>query len=109
MRHRVRIMAGAIALVAALSGMILADEPARNAPKPKAYSDPRELHLTPKPAPVPALKYRLLPLESERTPGDAAPTYLRLGIEGSTEPKKGEIAQKSDDWSNLPLVQFPVP
>ncbi|SIO60487.1 hypothetical protein SAMN05444166_6410 [Singulisphaera sp. GP187] len=109
MRHLGRTLAGALALVAALSVTILAEaELAPNAPQPKAYSDPRELRLTPKPAPVPALKYRLLPMESKRTPGDAAPIYLRLGIESSIELKKGEIGQKSKDWSNLPLAQFPV-
>jgi hypothetical protein len=56
---------------------------------------------------LPALRYRLLPPEPARTPGDAAPIYIRLGVQAAPEAKR-EISQKSTDWANLPLEQFPV-
>ncbi len=38
----------------------------------------KEIVVSPAPAPIPALRVALLPLDSDRTPGDAAPIYLRL-------------------------------
>ena len=37
--------------------------------------NPRELVLSPAAAPVPSLKYRLLPSWADLNPGDAAPIY----------------------------------
>jgi hypothetical protein len=59
------------------------------------------------PAPMPALGHRLLPLESELTPGDAAPIYLRLTSEISRE-KLRDLGEKTQAWLALPLDQFPV-
>ena len=59
------------------------------------------------PAPVPALGHRLVPLESELTPGDAAPIYLRLTSEISRE-KLRDLGEKTQAWIALPLDQFPV-
>jgi hypothetical protein len=102
-RNHVVAATGALALVAALGGMTAGAD----APKAKAYSDPRELNVSRRPAPVPALQYRLLPLEAERTPGDAAPVYIRLGGLATTE-GMGEIARKSTEWANLALGQLPI-
>lgn len=110
MHARNRLGVGVIFLgVAVMIGATRAADPPtpKDAPKPKAYSDLRELGVTPKSAPIPALKYRLLPLESERLPGDAAPIYLRLGVSATSEAKH-DIGQKSTDWANLPLAQFPT-
>lgn len=54
-----------------------------------AQSPPEPIRLTVRPAtaPVPALKYRLLPVLSDETPGNAALTYLR--------------AQSPEWWRNL--------
>ena len=71
---------------------------------------PKELALSPASAPVPALKYRLLPSAAELIPGDAAPIYLRIhGYEDSSlEPYWRQISQNSEKWRALPLDQFPV-
>jgi hypothetical protein len=56
---------------------------------------------------VPALGNRLLPLESELTPGDAAPVYLRLASTLADDAQSGLVA-KAKTWLDLPLEQFPV-
>jgi hypothetical protein len=66
---------------------------------------PKELLLSPAPAPNPALKYRLLPRSSDLNPGDAAPIYLRLVHERSSEALK-ELQEEPVEWLKLPLDQF---
>lgn len=63
--------------------------------------------LSPGKAPVPALKYRLFPLEAERKPGDAAPIYLRFAHERSDQTKR-DLADKLEKWSDVSLEQLPV-
>jgi hypothetical protein len=67
---------------------------------------PRELTLSPAAAPVPALKYRLLPMSSELNAGDAAPIYMRLKyeIENSFNQGQGHLA----GWLEMPLDKLPV-
>jgi hypothetical protein len=67
----------------------------------------RSLSLTPRAEPVPALKYRLFPLESERKAGNAVPIYLRLVHEQRDETRR-EWRDKPDMWNKLPLEQLPV-
>jgi hypothetical protein len=74
--------------------------------KPAADAKPRILHLSAKPAPVPALRYRLFPVEPELTPGDAAPIYIRLNCE-MPDGAMNEMRQKAD-WLTLPEDQFPL-
>src|SRR5215217_6902513 len=106
MVHRNRIAAALVAVLSAASCRAGAAEDAPKAaakPAGKAYSDPRVLVVSPSPAPVPALKYRLLPLESRRTPGDAAPVYIRLGARATPEEKQ-EIV---DRWAKtLEQLEF---
>ncbi|MDB5352761.1 MAG: hypothetical protein JWN86_4008 [Planctomycetota bacterium] len=66
-----------------------------------------ELTLTPRSAPDPVLRYRLLPLESERTPGDAVPIYLRLSCETKDEATQ-QINANSSKWLDSPIGEFPV-
>ncbi|MHC5539198.1 hypothetical protein ACYOEI_13355 [Singulisphaera rosea] len=68
---------------------------------------PKELTIHPSPAPSAALGHRLLPLESELNPGDAAPIYLRLTGEVLPE-KLRELGDKPKAWLDLPLETFPV-
>ena len=80
-RNRSPIRSVALASLTALAGMLVTAIGAIAQDKPpgaKPAGEPQvtELLVSPRPAPVPALRYRLLPLESERTPGDAAPIYL---------------------------------
>src|SRR5262249_18120850 len=81
-----------------------------SAEKPPEPPKPRELALSPAAAPVPALKYRLLPSTAELTPGDAAPIYLRIhGYEDTgMEPYWKQISEKSGMWRDLPLDQLPI-
>ena len=71
---------------------------------------PQSLVLSPAPAPVPALKYRLLPSSAELVPGDAAPIYLRAhGYEDSSMDESWrQIRVKSSQWQGLPLKDLPV-
>lgn len=78
--------------------------------KPPETTKPKELALSPAAAPVPALRYRLLPSAAELIPGDAAPIYLRIhGYEdASLEPYWKQISEKSEKWRALPLDRFPT-
>ncbi|MBN8875894.1 MAG: hypothetical protein J0H67_23905, partial [Rhodospirillales bacterium] len=68
---------------------------------------PEELTIQPSPAPSAALGHRLLPLESELNPGDAAPIYLRLTGEVLPE-KLRDLGDKPKAWLDLPLETFPA-
>lgn len=72
-----------------------------------AEVEPKVLKVSPSPAPVPALGYRLLPLESDLKPGDAAPVYLRLMADVPAE-RLRELGEKPLAWFNLPLEKFPA-
>jgi hypothetical protein len=75
--------------------------------KPSTAFDPIELTIHARPAPIPALKHRLFPLESERNPGDAAPIYIRVCLLMQDEVRK-EIGEKVAAWNDLPLDRFPT-
>jgi hypothetical protein len=65
------------------------------------------LAVRPAAEPVPSLRYRLVPLESELNPGDAAPVYLRLGLEQREEAIR-QIGDNSARWLEAPMDEFPV-
>jgi hypothetical protein len=67
----------------------------------------RSLTVAPAAAPVPALKYRLYPLATERKEGNAVPIYLRFAHERSDARRK-ELREKPDAWNKLPLDQLPL-
>jgi hypothetical protein len=73
--------------------------------KPEWLID-RSLTLTPRPEPVPALKYRLFPLALEMKEGNAVPIYLRLVHERNDETRREW--QKAAEWAKLPLDELPV-
>src|SRR5690349_12949830 len=74
-RNGGRVATLALGLIGALGWARAQDaDPRAKAPETKV----KELRVDPAPAPRPALRYRLLPLAPDRTPGDAAPIYLRL-------------------------------
>src|SRR5262249_32279956 len=58
---------------------------AKPAPKPPALPKLKELTVSPAAAPVPALKYRLLPSSADLNSGDAAPIYLRIRFQGNKQ------------------------
>jgi hypothetical protein len=70
-------------------------------PKPKA------LVVSPAAAPVPALRYRLVPSSADLNPGDAAPIYLRIRHEMQEEAWR-QISEKPLKWLELPLKDFPT-
>lgn len=73
-----------------------------------------DLTVTPAAEPTPALKYRLFPLVSERTPGDAAPVYLRLRYEFTPEwavlEKLGLPVERGGrgPWLDMPIGELPL-
>lgn len=88
--------------VAALQPAEAQGPPKEGSPQPAG----KRLEVTPAGEPRPALAYRLLPMVSERTPGDAAPVYLRLGHEyHSAWP---DLSKKPAEWLDLPDDQFPL-
>jgi hypothetical protein len=83
-------------------------QPVPNAPEPL---NPRVLVVTPAAAPMPALKFRLLPSVADLNPGDAAPIYLRIRDFTGNKPLEeawNQINTKANSWKNLPLDQFPT-
>ncbi len=59
---------------------------------------PTRLALTPAAAPEPALKYRLLPALLDRTPGNAAPWWLRAG--SALTERRVRLTEKEYAWVN---------
>jgi hypothetical protein len=66
----------------------------------------RSLTLTPRPEPVPALKYRLFPRALEMKEGNAVPIYLRLVHERHDETLREW--REAAEWGKLALDQLPV-
>ena len=58
--------------------------------------------------PEPLFKYRLLPLGTALNPGDAAPVYLRLDQQTSSE-RISEMQSRAFELMNLPIADFPQP
>jgi hypothetical protein len=75
-------------------------------PAPKWLID-RALTVSAAPAPVPALKYRLYPLSTDRKEGNAVPLYLRFAHERSDARKK-LLREKPSEWNKLPLDKLPL-
>jgi hypothetical protein len=67
----------------------------------------RTLAISPAAAPIPALRYRLYPLTTERKDGNAVPIYLRFAHE-RTDARKKELREKPEEWNKLPLEKLPL-
>lgn len=74
---------------------------------PASYLVDRSLTVTPAKAPVPALRYRLFPLSSERKAGNAVPMYLRFAHERTDATKKA-LDEKPAAWLKVPLEKLPL-
>ncbi len=92
--------------LAAIALLMPPTAPAQTVAKPAGPPKPTVLVLSPAAAPVPALKYRLLPSSADLIPGDAAPIYLRPN--GYEVPAWNQINEKSNEWQALPLKDFPT-
>ncbi len=100
-----------ISLLAAVTALIVPRlASAQPATKSAELPQPKVLVLSPMAAPVPALKFRLLPSSAELNPGDAAPIYLRAhGYEDSTlDAAWSQIGENSAKWLDLPLKDLPT-
>ncbi|HWG44519.1 MAG TPA: hypothetical protein VN688_17195 [Gemmataceae bacterium] len=67
----------------------------------------RSLAVTPRAAPVPALKYRLYPSVMERKEGNAVPMYLRFAHE-RIDVRKKQLREEPEKWNKLPLEKLPL-
>src|SRR5262245_42168707 len=67
----------------------------------------RSLTVTPRPAPVPALQYRLFPLDWDRRDGNAVPIYLRL-VHEQTDVGRKYWTETPKPWNQLPVEQIPL-
>jgi hypothetical protein len=76
-------------------------------PDEKKWVNDRSLNLTPRPVPVPALKYRLFPAASDLKEGNAVPIYLRLAHEQSDATRR-LWREKPTEWMKMPLDKIPV-
>ena len=67
----------------------------------------RSLSVSPQSAPVLALKYRLLPLNSELKEGNAVPIYLRLVHEQNDATRK-YWTETPKPWNGMPVDKIPL-
>ena len=67
----------------------------------------RSMSVSPQDAPVPALKYRLLPLNSELKEGNAVPIYLRLVHEQNDAARK-YWTETPKPWNGVPVDKIPL-
>src|SRR5262245_33496938 len=67
----------------------------------------RSLTVSPQAAPVPALRYRLLPLSSELKEGNAVPIYLRLD-HAQTDAARKYLTEAPTAWNQMPVDQVPL-
>jgi hypothetical protein len=95
----------AFVLLSAVS--VLSPVRAQAPPAEEKWLVDRALTVTPRPAPVPALQYRLLPLEWDRKDGNAVPIYLRLVHEQTDEGRK-YWTETPKPWNQLPLEKIPL-
>ena len=100
------VLALALAVAGELSPEATAQVIKTQPAKPRSDVKEIDLEASPTPAPTPIFRQRLLPRESDRTPGDAAPIYLRLSSEDDEEARR-QLKEKPHDWLQLPLDQFP--
>ena len=99
-------------LVVALCGLPLAAALRANESPPAVHSDaPETIELTVAKArePRPALKYRLLPVPSERTPGNAATYYYRAIVQQKMLPPDywKQHADRSEAWLTKDAAKYP--
>ena len=76
---------------------------------PARPAEPKEilLDVSRQKLPTPLFRYRLVPMSGELNPGNAAPIYLRLDQQISSEAIR-EMHKKTVEWLNVPLANFPA-
>jgi hypothetical protein len=97
-------------IVLLLSATVGSAQPPKVPPTPT--TDVRTYTAAPAGAPVPALKYELLPRLRDRVPGNAALDYHRAYILRPSWPRDPKEAKKLDDdltaWEEAPIDKLPV-
>jgi hypothetical protein len=106
-QHCVRVVSPVILALLIASSKTLAQESVAKPSPPAPSAKEIALTLTPREAPTPVLRYRLLPTFTELTPGDAAPIYLRLGYE-QPDGALREADEKAKAWLLLPAAELPA-
>jgi hypothetical protein len=96
-----RLRRWSVATLVFAAGLTLAADPPTAKPGGEKWQLDRELTVTPRGEPSPALKYRLLPLAPDLKEGNAVPIYLRLRHE------QRDAARKH--WSETPLALNDLP
>src|SRR5262245_23718716 len=91
----------ALVLVCMVSAARAEDKP------PSPWAIDRSVTISPQPAPIPALKYRLMPLSSTLKEGNAVPIYLRLVHEQNDAARK-YWTETPKQWNALPLDKIPA-
>ena len=74
---------------------------------PSPWSVDRSLSVAPQAAPVPALRYRLLPLSSELREGNSVPVYLRL-VHHQSDAAQKYWTETPRAWNLLPVDKVPL-
>src|SRR5262249_1462111 len=74
---------------------------------PSPWVIDRTLSVSPQSAPVPALKYRLLPPSWELKEGNAVPIYLRLVHEQNDAAQK-YLTETPMPWNSVPVDKVPL-
>ena len=96
-----------ILILTACTTVVLSGRAPAQPPKSGEPPKPKILVVSPTEAPIPALKYRLLPNSADLNPGDAAPIYLRIRHEINAEAWK-QLSEKPPKWLEVPFKDFPT-
>jgi hypothetical protein len=76
-------------------------------PAEETWHFDKAVTVSPRAEPMPAFKYRLFPLASERKEGNAVPMYLRFA-HFRTDAAKKDLHDKPQEWNKLPLKEIPL-
>ncbi len=101
------LLAGGVLLFSSVRAEDRPPEKKANAKLAPNWLIDRALTISPAPAPVPALKYRLYPRYSDRKDGNAVPIYSRFAHERGDAWKK-QLQEKPREWNKLPLAKLPM-
>jgi hypothetical protein len=97
-----------LVVILALTSVLRADDKPPAADKPASpWAIDQSVSIAPQAAPMPALKYRLLPGSWELKDGNAVPIYLRLTHEQSDASRK-YFTETPKQWNALPLDKIPT-
>jgi hypothetical protein len=106
------LLAGTVVLAQPPKDPQAKEVPPGKEPPPAPTVDVRTLSVAPAAAPIPALKYELLPRLRNRVPGNAALDYHRAYILRPSWPRDPKEAKKLDEnlisWEESPIDKLPI-